>query len=469
MMKDCRPYTQNTVSENGVKKQISGVRNRCIEKLGTQKSSDQQKEKNTAASLEELNVLPSRTQRDNVTGLHPYVRPEPCAPYPGDPCAQYPDPWLQCDTAVAGQHEGEALARSLTHFAWKAYRTIAKFNKDKNIIISPISLAAALTHLLLGAKNQTQHDLEKALFYTRENGCVHEAFKELLKRTQSLQSASQLFYRQGMCLQKPFLKRSWHFYGNEPAPLIANSSENVRTINSWVAEKTHGKITHLVDQVSADTILMLLNAVYFNGTWKAKFNKKDTKMEHFWVTSDKKVTVPMLQQSTYPLASIYQPELNVKVAKMQLFGKNSLIIIMPQNAWNSLGDTESLLNVDRLTALIDELKTTDYKPTSVMFPKLNLQFKQDLLQPFSDMGLLDVLQEPNLCGMVARQRMEISSAEHRVELTLNEEGVEAAAVTAISVARNVLVFELQRPFLLLLWNDELDVPLFIGRVVDPSQ
>ncbi|XP_072354142.1 plasma protease C1 inhibitor-like [Scyliorhinus torazame] len=336
-------------------------------------------------------------------------------------------------------------------------------------MISPVSLAAALTHLLLGARNKTQHDLERALFYTRENGCVHEVFKELLKRTQSLQSASQLFYREGMCLQKPFLKRSWQFYGNEPVPLIANASENVRTINSWVAEETGGKITNLVDQVADETILMLLNAVYFNGTWKAKFNKKDTSVEHFWVTRDKKVEVEMLQQSTYPLASLYRPELNIKVAKMQLFGKNSLIIIVPQNSWNTIADTEAILTVEHLHALVDELKRTDYKPTSVMFPKLNLQFQQDLLLPFTDMGLLDVLLHPNLCGMAARQSMEISSAQHRAVLTLNEEGVEAAAVTAISVARNVLVFEVQRPYLLLLWNDELGFPLFMGRVLDPTQ
>ncbi|XP_041029817.1 plasma protease C1 inhibitor-like [Carcharodon carcharias] len=280
----------------------------------------------------------------------------------------------------------EALADSLTRFGWAAYTTIASYNKGANIIISPVSLAAALTHLLLGAKNETQHELEEALFYTRENGCVHQAFKDLLKRTHSLLSASQLFYRQGTCLQTSFMERSKYFYGYKPMPLMMNMTENVRNINSWVAQNTGGKIKKLLDYVPGDTILMLLNAVYFNGTWKAKFNKEETKRESFWVTPSRKVMVPMLQQSTYPLAALYLQDLNIKVAKLQMFGKNSLIVIVPQDARQSLARIEQTLTVDRLTRIIVELQNTDFKPTSIMLPKLNLNFKQDLLLPFNDMG-----------------------------------------------------------------------------------
>ncbi|XP_078391929.1 plasma protease C1 inhibitor-like [Cetorhinus maximus] len=422
-----------------------------------------------AGNPPELTVLSSRVFRGNVEGLQPGVTPEPCNTRPWDRCARYPDPWQGCDTGRAGTGKMEALADSLTRFGLTAYTTIAKYNNDANVIISPVSLAAALTHLLLGAKNETQRDLEEALFYTRDNGCVHQAFKELLKRTHSLQSASQLFFRQGTCLQESFMQRSKRFYGYEPMALSMNASENVRYINSWVAENTGGKIKKLLDSVPGDTILMLLNAVYFNGTWKAKFNKEETKSESFWVTPDRMVMVPMLQQGTYPLAALYLQDLNIKVAKLQMFGKNSLIVIVPQDSRQSLAKIEQTLSVDRLTRIIGELQETDFKPTSIMLPKLNLNFKQDLLLPLNDMGLEGVLVQPNLCGMSAHQRMEISGAEHHAVLTLGEEGVEAAAVTTLSVARNVLVFEVQRPFLLLVWNDDLGFPLFVGRVVDPSQ
>ncbi|XP_048449980.1 factor XIIa inhibitor-like [Rhincodon typus] len=75
---------------------------------------------------------------------------------------------------------------------------------------------------------------------------------------------------------------------------------------------------------------------------------------------------------------------------------------------------------------------------------------------------------PNLCGM-SSDLLEISGAEHQAALTLDEDGVEAAAITALSVARNVVMFEVQQPFLFFLWDDELGFPLFIGRVLDPSQ
>ncbi|GCC45774.1 hypothetical protein chiPu_0029647, partial [Chiloscyllium punctatum] len=82
--------------------------------------------------------------------------------------------------------------------------------------------------------------------------------------------------------------------------------------------------------------------------------------------------------------------------------------------------------------------------------------------------LQDVLVQPNLCGM-SSDPVEISGAEHQAVLALDEDGVEAAAISALSVARNVVMFEVQQPYLILLWNDELGFPLFIGRVVDPSQ
>ncbi|XP_078060734.1 plasma protease C1 inhibitor, partial [Mustelus asterias] len=420
------------------------------------------------AVIPELKVLPSRVLRVNVSGLRPYPPPNKCAPYTGDPCAQYPDPWTFCEGAEAEENEIKSLARSLTRFSWEAYKTIAQSNSESNVIISPLSMAAALTHLMLGARNTTKHDLEEALFYTEGNACIHQAFKQLLKRTQSLESASQLFYQEGMCLQGPFLKRSQRFYGNVPAPLGSDSVENLRMINSWVDEKTHGKIPEMLDSLPENPTLMLLNAVYFNGTWKSKFSKEDTVDDTFWLSSGETLQVPTLVDGAHPLASFQYSALNVKVGKLQMFGKNSLIVIVPEN-WGDLAETERALNINHLQSIIAQLKVTDYRDTTVCFPKLDMKFDLDFLSIFSDLGLLDVALEPNLCGMISHQQVAISQATHKATLTLNEEGVEASAVTSIGVGRTALVFQVQSPFILLLWNDELDFPLFMGRVMDPTK
>ncbi|XP_067834851.1 plasma protease C1 inhibitor-like [Heptranchias perlo] len=412
---------------------------------------------------------PSRVERENVTGLVAVHRrpPRPCEVSPHHHCSRYPDPWLSCGSP-RGEEETRALADSLAEFGLKAFSTVAKFNPGANVLLSPISLAAALTHLLLGARNESKRDLEDALFY-RNLSCVHETFKHLLNGTESMLSASQLFYKEGLCLEKSFLQRSERFYGNQPLPLSGDSSANARTVNDWVAANTEGRITSLVKEVPEETILMLLNAVFFKGAWKTRFDKKETKMGNFWVTPRKKVRVQMMQNSIYPLAAMFHEGLNVKVGKFQMFGKNSLVVILPQDSERSLSEVERALTFDQLRDIMNTLKQGNYKATSVVLPKFKMNFTQDLLLPFSDMGLQDVLLQPNLCGMTFARRVEISAATHRAVLTVDEEGVEAAAVTSISVARHVLVFEVLRPFLLLLWNEALGYPLFMGRVLDPSQ
>ncbi|XP_067916281.1 plasma protease C1 inhibitor-like [Heterodontus francisci] len=305
-----------------------------------------------AEPLNFLQPLPPRMERQNVKGLQPAVmRPlEGCTPSVTDHCAQYPDPWRQCGTASLDERQLGALTTSLTHFGLDAYKIIAKYNTGANVLISPVSLAVALTHLLLGK-------------IIPGGTCVNENGGGRRERCTKL-------------------------------------------------------------------IIKLCKAPTIGG--RKIFNE-------------------------------------APIAKFQMFGGNSLVIIIPQDPNMRLSKTERALNFEKLSAIMDKLHKIDFKQTNVMFPKLSLNFNQDLLLPFSDMGLQDVLEQPNLCGMSADRQLAISGAEHRAVLAIDEEGVEAAAVTAISVARNVLVFEVQRPFILLLWNDARGYPLFLGRVLDPSQ
>ncbi|XP_060678263.1 plasma protease C1 inhibitor-like [Hemiscyllium ocellatum] len=403
-------------------------------------------------------VMPSRTDRQHIQGVW----------FPQGRCSQLSNPWQHCDQHKVPQHELQSLASSLTQFGLEAFHIIARYNRDANVLISPVSLAAALTHLLLGARNNSKHDLETALFYQPDVPCVHETLAKVLRQAPSLLSVSQLFYKKDLQLKQTFMEDSQRLYGIKPMSLSTNMSENVRNINSWITKHTGGKITTLVNHVTADTELLLLNAVFYKGTWKTRFRKEDRREEFFSVSPDKMVTVPMLHHASYPLAAIFHEGLNAKIAKFQMFGRSSLIVMVPGDISRTVQELEQELTLPNLRAALTQLQGTQLKPTSVLLPALQLRNSQDLIQPFNDMGLQDVLVQPNLCGMSAYP-VEVSGAEHQAALTLDEEGVEAAAITALSVARNVVMFEVQQPYLVILWNDELGYPLFIGRVMDPSQ
>lgn len=82
-------------------------------------------------------------------------------------------------------------------------------------------------------------------------------------------------------------------------------------------------------------------------------------------------------------------------------------------------------------------------------------------------GLSSLFEGANLCGLFPGERVVLNSAKHKAFLALTEKGVQAGAVTSVSISRSFPVFSALRPFVLLLWNDQADVPLFIGRVTEP--
>ncbi|KAK1150590.1 plasma protease C1 inhibitor-like isoform X1, partial [Acipenser oxyrinchus oxyrinchus] len=116
----------------------------------------------------------------------------------------------------------------------------------------------------VGARGNAQTALEEALFLPQNFECLHKELRSLSSR--NLLTASQIYVRPGLELQEFFKDQSKEFYGEGPQLLTNDSEANVRMVNEWVAEHTEHKITRLVDDVPATTELLLLNAIYYQGT-----------------------------------------------------------------------------------------------------------------------------------------------------------------------------------------------------------
>ena len=86
---------------------------------------------------------------------------------------------------------------------------------------------------------------------------------------------------------------------------------------------------------------------------------------------------------------------------------------------------------------------------------------------WSALEFFDFIYDLNLCGLTDDTDLQVSAMQHQAVLELTESGVEAAAASAVSVARNLLVFEVQQPFLFLIWDQQHKFPVFMGRVYDP--
>nr|XP_006111024.1 plasma protease C1 inhibitor [Pelodiscus sinensis] len=376
------------------------------------------------------------------------------------------DPWGSCRND--SKEESHRVAMALTDFALKYYSKVAKTHgTDSNVVFSPLSVAVVLSQLLLGARDETKMRLETILSYPSDLLCVHAPLRHLLK-SQAFVSTSLLFFRQDLSLNDAFRKQLKSFYNIEAQWLTGNETQDLRKVNKWVKDGTNGKIEELLKELEPDVQLMLINAIYFQAKWKTTFKVKNTMNEMFYRPGKSPVQVPMMTSKKYPLASFSDPSLKAKVGRLRLSHSMSLVVMVPEHSFNSLAEMEKMLTRETFTAVVKKLMDSPLKPTVVSLPRFKLDSSQDLMDI---LGQIDygIFFDANLCGISEAEDLAVTNAQHRAVLELNEEGVEAAAATAISVARTAWVFEVQQPFLFVLWNDEHSFPVFMGHVSDPSR
>ncbi|KAF7670315.1 hypothetical protein LDENG_00271980 [Lucifuga dentata] len=386
---------------------------------------------------------------------------------PPHSCDGFTTPWEPCQDENSRTWE-PMLQESIAEFSIKLYSHLRKLQPSTNLLFSPISISELLTYFLLGARDDTRRAIEAAICVAHDFHCVHHQMKKLRRKLgTSVQMASQIFYNPNMNLSKSFTNQSMQFYNSEPVKMLDNSDENTQMINSWVANKTNNKISRLVDFVPSHSQLILLNAVSFSGQWKLKF-QSNPENQFFTKLNGDLVSVPVLYHLKYTVAMEYVAELMAKVVKFSLSGDSSLYILLPRsNKLSDLQMVEERMTDQRLHQMIQEMNTVALQPTEITIPKIKLNVQTDMNTLIKKLGLSSLFESPNLCGLYPEEKIVLTDARHKAFLALTEEGVEAGASTSMSFSRSYPSFSALRPFIMLLWSEQANVPLFIGRVTEP--
>ncbi|XP_077078820.1 plasma protease C1 inhibitor [Siphateles boraxobius] len=381
-------------------------------------------------------------------------------------CLGHTDPWEAC--LDPDSRSGRAIVQeSLREFSTSVYSGLKGSKPKTNLIFSPVSIAVALYNLLLGARGETRTQLEDALKLPPKFSCSHSEIKNLKQvMKDTLRMASAMFYSPELQLGEAFINQSLEFYDAMPQKLTNDSDLNVKLINEWVADKTNKKITELITEVDPSTSFVLLNAAYFSGKWKTVFESTN-KREKFTTFSDQAKDVLTLYSSKYSLQMGYSKNVKAEVGKFPLTGKNSLYILVPPTpSEKDFLLMENNINYKTIEEMVSEMNKMTIQTAEVTLPIIKLTETTPLEDLLGKLGLSDLFSKPNLCGMFPGESV-ISDVRHKAFLSLTEKGVEAAAATSISFSRSFSTFSALRPFILILWNDEAAIPLFMGRVIDP--
>ena len=377
---------------------------------------------------------------------------------------------------------GQQSSLSKSKFPVSLVKKLQAEREKKNLLVSPYSISSALAMTYNGAGGNTKSEMADVLGFGKAlDREVNSEYKNTVKKLTNFQNdtklevANALFGRKGVNFKKPFLESNREFYGAGLETMDFASPEAPVIINTWVKDKTHEKIDKIVDKVSAETILFLINAVYFKGVWAHEFKKSDTRDEDFKLLNGQKRKVRMMHLNRKDLSYFEDDQLQA----IKLFYKDkrlSLSIFLPSEK-SSLAAFESKLTEENWS----KWKTQFSKREGhLALPKYRVTDKLRLNKTLSAMGMPLAFspRRADFKAMAASsENIYIGSVLHKTFMEVNEEGTEAAAVTAVvmetTTARmpgpggpfNMVV---NRPFFFVLHDSKTDTILFMGHVVDPK-
>jgi serpin B len=353
-----------------------------------------------------------------------------------------------------------------------------------NLFFSPASISTAFGMAYAGARGDTATQMAATLHFTLPPAQLHPAMGALLTSLNTthadyqLRVANALWAEQNQKFLSGYLVLTKANYGAGFRPVdFEKHADKVRlTINDWVAQQTENKIQNLLQpgSVTADTRLIITNAIYFKGTWQTQFQKPQTQNEDFYLTASQTVTAPLMHISggySYFNGGTFQA-LSIPYKS----GDLAMIVLLP-NDIGGLAALEQQLSASNLAAWIGKLQFAH--KVNLTLPKFTLTQQFVLNDTLAAMGMRAAFspQGADFSGMTGNHAFWISDVIHKAFVDVDEEGTEAAAATSIGIRATAMIPETTPPiefradhaFLFLIRDTRSGAILFMGRVTDPTK
>jgi len=377
---------------------------------------------------------------------------------------------LQLSSDVVFAHNG---------FGFDMLKTLLKTERENNIVISPTSIALALSMTYNGASESTKLTMAKALKINNIDVTkLNEGSAALIKLLSNpdpqvtLSIANSIWARKGISFLQPFLTTNTTYYNAQIQSLDFALPTAADTINAWVSKNTKGKIPTIVENpIDRDIVMYLINAIYFYGTWTNEFDATLTLMKPFTLGDNKKIQHPLMKQERKDF--LYQ-ETNAFQAVQLPYGKNkllSMVIMLPKTTIAAfLGQlTHATWN--------SWMKSFAESEGAVLLPKFKIEYKASLKNPLLTLGMVQAFssETADFSGMRKEKDLFISDVIHKTYIDVNEKGTEAAAVTAVIMVKTMIaepkktfLMEINKPFFFAITDTQSGEILFMGIVNNPT-
>ncbi len=374
----------------------------------------------------------------------------------------------------------ELLVSAGNDFAFRFLDEVYQAAPDSNLFLAPLSASMALGMTLNGAAGTTFDEMRSTLgFGSMSMDQVNDGYRDLidllraLDRSVELGIGNSIWYREGFPVRADFLDRTRTYCDAEGAELDFDDPGDVGVINSWVSGETNGKIQEIVQSpIDPLTVMFLINAIYFKGSWTQRFDASKTATAPFYSGDGTTGTVPLMQVEEDLL---YGETETYQAVDLPYGGKAfSMTVLLPKpgHAMEDLVSSLSLATWAQIVAGLHE------RPGTVHLPRFRIEWEGVLNETLQAMVMLDAFHpsDADFSGMsdLARQmRLYISKVKQKTYVDVNEEGTEAAGVTSVEIGFDSVTtpftFRADRPFLFVIRERFSETILFAGVLVEPPE
>ncbi|HPF70753.1 MAG TPA: serpin family protein [Candidatus Krumholzibacteria bacterium] len=382
--------------------------------------------------------------------------------------------------AAPGAHAGGAStdpATAVNAFAVDLYRRLAA--PDENLFFSPASASVALAMTRLGADGATAAEMDRVLHFAPDDPLLASAFGRFAGQLAVdpefavLRLANRLFGQSGLPFRRDYLATLQEHFdaGLEQVDFRRDAEGARRLINTWVEQQTEDRIKDLLadGDVGPSTALVLVNAVYFLGSWQQQFPMDATFDDTFHRADGTEVTVPFMHLDG---ALRWGRAADAQVLALPYKGNGLEMVLVLPDEGTTLADLDRGLDAGRLASW---LAAPMPRAVEAAVPRLHLETSFDLTRALADLGMTTAFgARADFSGMIDGGGLAIDRVVHKAFLDVDEKGTEAAAATGVVMrvtsARPVdkVAFTADRPFLLAIRHVDTGAVLFLGRVADPS-
>lgn len=357
-------------------------------------------------------------------------------------------------------------------------KAISMSGSETNMMVSPLSVSMALGMTRNGAAGSTLDAMTNTLgFANMSDTEINESYKYIiatftgLDPKVKLQIANSIWYRNTFSIEQPFTLINQQYFDASVTSLDFDNPSAVDIINAWVNEKTNKLIPKIVDQIPGDAVMYLVNAIYFKGQWRYQFEKAKTLQKPFYLADGTEVQAPAMNQ--HETLSFYKGSGFEAIELPYNQGNYTMDIILP-DAGKTVNDIIPQLSQQNWNTWSSLFVNRDIQ---LQLPKFEYKYNEEKMKTIlSDMGM-GIAFDSNHADFTrinSNGGLYISRVLHKTYIKTDEEGSEAAAVTAVEIGVTSVgpdqpyYFTINRPFVYFIQEKSTGTILFIGSVMNPN-